>query len=290
MKLGTFTVLFSHLKFEDMLDHVKAKGIEAVEIGTGGYPGDAHCKPAELLADEGKLRAFKKAIDDRGLTLGALSCHANPLSPDRSFAEESHQLFLQTVQLAEKLEVPVINCFSGTPGDHEHAKYPNWPVVTWPIEYRDVLNWQWNEKIIPYWREAVGEVIGANLDPSHMWWQGIDPVAAVKILGRENAIHHFHAKDTSLDQEHVNMYGITDMQPFENLATRAWQFRTVGFGHDLKTWADILSSLRVVGYDYVVSIEHEDAFFSADEGFQKAVDNLKQVIPHEPLPKLWWND
>jgi sugar phosphate isomerase/epimerase len=323
MKLGTFTVVFSHLEFEDMLDHMKASGIEAVEIGTGGYPGNAHCNPEELLSDESKLRAFKKAIDDRGLTLGALSCHANPLSPDRKFATESHELFLQTVQLAEKLEVPVINCFSGTPGDHEHAKYPNWPVVTWPTEYRDVLNWQWNEKINPYWteagkfaaehnvkvalelhggfsvhtpatllrlREAVGEVIGANLDPSHMWWQGIDPVAAVKILGKENAIHHFHAKDTSMDQDHVNMYGVTDMQPFENLATRAWQFRTVGFGHDLKTWADILSALRVVGYDYVVSIEHEDAFFSPNEGFQKAVANLKQVIPQEPLPELWWND
>ena len=93
-------------------------------------------------------------------------------------------------------------------------------------------------------REAVGEVIGANLDPSHLWWQGIDPVAAIKILGKEGAIHHFHAKDTYIDPDNVNMYGLTDMQSYANMQERAWLFRTVGYGHDLKTWADILSALR----------------------------------------------
>jgi len=323
MKLGVFTVLFSKMEFTEMLDYVKESGLDAVEIGTGCYPGDAHCKPKELLEDEKKRKQFKKEIEDRGLIISALSCHGNPISPDEAFAKESHELLKDTIRLAQLLEVPVVNGFSGAPGAHEGAKTPTWPVAPWPPEHRKILEWQWENKVIPYWkemgafaekhgvkiglelhggfavhspatllrlREAVGEVIGANLDPSHMWWQGIDPVAAIKILGRENAIHHFHAKDTAIDQEHVNMYGLTDMQPFENISTRAWQFRTVGFGHSLKEWADILSALRLVGYDYVVSIEHEDALLSIEEGFQKAVNNLQQVLPREKLTEIWWGD
>lgn len=321
MKLGVFAVLFSQKPFEEMLDYVKAAGVEAVEIGAGGYPGDAHCKPDELLENPEKLRAFKQAVEKRGLMISAISVHGNPITPDTAFAKQSHENLKKAILLAEKLEVPVVNGFSGTAGDHEGAKYPNWPVAPWPNEYREVLEWQWKEKLIPYWkemgafaeehhvkiglelhggflvhtpytllrlREAVGEVIGANLDPSHMWWQGIDPIAAVKILGREKAIHHFHAKDTYIDQEKVNLYGLTDMGSYANLSERAWYFRTVGYGHDLKTWADILSALRLVGYDYVVSIEHEDALMSVEEGFRKAVDNLNPLIMKEDLPNAWW--
>ncbi|MNI57996.1 hypothetical protein D3C73_1130890 [compost metagenome] len=121
-----------------------------------------------------------------------------------------------------------------------------------------------------------------------MWWQGIDPVQAVQILGRENAIHHFHAKDTVIDPVNVNRYGLTDMQTYDNMLDRAWQFRTVGYGHDMKTWSDIISALRLVGYDYVVSIEHEDGLMSINEGFTKAVDNLNQVLIQESLGQMWW--
>ena len=137
-------------------------------------------------------------------------------------------------------------------------------------------------------REAAGEVIGANLDPSHMWWQGIDPVQAIAILGKAGAIHHFHAKDTTIDPVNVNRYGITDMQPYTNMQERAWQFRTVGYGHDLKTWADIISALRLYGYDYAVSIEHEDGLMSIDEGFTKAVRNLQQVLMEDSAAEMWW--
>jgi sugar phosphate isomerase/epimerase len=121
-----------------------------------------------------------------------------------------------------------------------------------------------------------------------MWWQGIDPVAAIKILGKEKAIYHFHAKDTYIDQDKVNMYGLTDMNSYANLNERAWYFRTVGYGHDQQTWANMMSALRMNGYDYVVSIEHEDAIMSIEEGFQRAVHNLQQVILREPVNNLWW--
>ncbi|MFD2671930.1 sugar phosphate isomerase/epimerase family protein [Marinicrinis sediminis] len=321
MKLGVFSVLFSQKPFEEALDYIASKGLDAIEIGCGSYPGNAHCNPSELLQDSAKREAFKKAVDDRGLIISALSCHGNPLHPQKQIAKEFHDNMIETIDLASKLGIPVVNTFSGCPGDHEDAKYPNWPVAPWPNDFQEILDWQWEQKIIPYWteiaqyakerqvkiglelhggfsvhtpatllrlREAAGETIGANLDPSHMWWQGIDPVQAIQILGREGAIHHFHAKDTAIDPVNVHKHGVTDMQSYTLMMDRAWQFRTVGYGHDMKTWADIISALRLVGYDDVVSIEHEDGLMSVDEGFTKAVENLQQVLIREPLSEMWW--
>jgi len=321
LKLGVFSVLFAQKSLEEALDYIAASGLGAVEIGTGGYPGKAHADPAVLLADEGKLKAFKQAVESRGLIISALSVHGNPLHPQKAIAKEFHDDLINSIELAQRLEVPVVNTFSGCPGDHEDAKYPNWPVAPWPNDYQDILKWQWEQKLIPYWketgdfaaargvkiglelhggfsvhtpatlmklREATSEAIGANLDPSHLWWQGIDPVAAIRYLGQAGAIHHFHAKDTSLEQSNVNKHGVTDMQSYTQMFDRAWQFRTVGFGHSMKEWADIISALRLVGYDYVVSIEHEDGLMSVEEGFTKAVGNLQSILIREPLGEMWW--
>ncbi|WP_010647734.1 sugar phosphate isomerase/epimerase family protein [Oceanobacillus massiliensis] len=321
MKLGVFTVLFAEKPLEEMLDYVKDAGLKAVEIGTGGNPGTAHCNVDELLASEDKRKEFLDKVESRGLTISAFSCHDNPISPNKQHAKSSHDAFTKTVQLAELLDVPVVNTFSGTPGSNEDSKYPNWPVTPWPTEYSDILKWQWEEKLIPYWkeqgqfakdhgvkvglelhagflvhtpytllklREATNDAIGANLDPSHLWWQGIDPVAAIKILGKENAIHHFHAKDTYIDQDNVNMYGLTDMQPYASVQSRAWSFRSVGYGHSIQEWSNIVSALRTYGYDYVISIEHEDPIMSIDEGFKAAVKNLKAVNIDERPADMWW--
>lgn len=321
MKLGIFTVLFAQKSFEDMLDYVADSGLKTVEIGTGGYPGNIHCPLDELLESEEKRQKYLEAVQTRGLTISAFSCHGNPISPDETFAKESDETLIKTIKLASLLNVPVVNTFSGTAGDHEGAKYPNWPVAPWPNEYTDVLKWQWEEKLIPYWkkvaaiadehnikiglelhggflvhtpytllklREATSDAIGANLDPSHLWWQGIEPVGAIKILGKAGAIYHFHAKDTYLDQDNINMYGLTDMQPYGNIQSRAWNFRSVGCGHSLQEWSDIMSALRTYGYDYVVSIEHEDPLMSVEEGFQRAITNLKTVLINESPTDLWW--
>ncbi|HFU4084854.1 TPA: sugar phosphate isomerase/epimerase family protein [Streptococcus suis] len=321
MKLGVFTVLFADKNLEEMLDYVKNAGLDAVEIGTGGYPGDAHLKLDVLLNSEAERQTFLEKVNSRGLTISALSCHGNPVSPDETFRKDSHETLVKTIKLAGLLNIPVVNTFSGTPGDSEDGKYPNWPVTPWPEEYSTVLKWQWEEKLVPYWkeintiaeennvkiglelhagflvhtphtmlklREQTGNAIGANLDPSHLWWQGIDPVAAIKILGKANAIHHFHAKDTYIDQEHVNMYGLTDMQPYSEVQSRAWTFRSVGYGHSVKVWSDIISALRTYGYDHVISIEHEDPIMSIDEGFMRAVENLKSVLIYDQPADMWW--
>ncbi|PLT34463.1 sugar phosphate isomerase/epimerase [Bacillus sp. V5-8f] len=322
MKLGVFTVLYQNLPFEEMLDKLAGMGVEAVELGTGNYPGNSHCNPDELLESPEKLKAFKKAVESRGMIISGLSNHGNPLHPDKKVAEAAHETWRKTVLLAERLEIPVINGFSGCPGDHAHAKFPNWVTCSWPPEYTEVLDWQWNEVVIPYWkeeakyaeqhgikqiafemhpgfvvynpetllklREHAGPSIGANFDPSHLLWQGINPVEAIKALGKEEAIFHFHAKDTYLDKANISVNGVLDTKHYSDVLNRSWTFRSVGYGQDEKTWKDIVSTLRAVGYDYVISIEHEDMLASIDEGLGKAISLLKGALFKEQLTEMWW--
>lgn len=320
MKIGVFTVLLSQQPLEKALDYIKEAGCEAVEIGTGNYPGNAHCDPDELLSDNAKLNKFQKAIESRGLIISALSCHGNPLHPNRTFAQQNHEVHRQTVLLAEKLGIDRVINFSGCPGDSENAKYPNWVTCPWPPDFSEIVEWQWKEKVIPYWkeeavfaqkhkvdklcfemhpgvvvynpetllrlREAVGEVIGANFDPSHLFWQGIDPVAAIRKLGP--AIYHFHAKDCKIDPINTSNIGVLDTKSYADEINRSWIFRTVGYGHDYSVWKDIVSALRMVGYDHVLSIEHEDSLMSVDEGLKKAIAFLKQVVIAEKPGSMWW--
>ncbi|TVT28191.1 sugar phosphate isomerase/epimerase [Salinicoccus cyprini] len=321
MKLGVFNPLFQNMELEEMLDYVKASGLDAVEIGTGVYPGSRHCNLDELLESETTRHAYIDKFASRGLIISAFSCHGNPISPDPSLREESDTVLRKTIELADLLDVPVVNTFSGTPAGNATDTAVNWPVTPWPEEYSQIKEWQWENRLIPYWkdiadvakahdvkiglelhggflihsphtmlelRKATNEYIGANLDPSHLWWQGIDPVAAIKILGRENAIHHFHAKDTYIDTDNLNMHGYLDMNPYGNIRDRSWTFRSVGLGHGIEEWANMMSALRTYDYDYVVSIEHEDGLMSIEEGFQTAVKTLQNVIIREKPTDMWW--
>ena len=225
-----------------------------------------------------------------------------------------------TVLLAEKLGIDQINTFSGCPGDCEDSKYPNWVTCPWPNDFSEVLEWQWNEVLIPYWKEfvafakshgvtkiglelhpgfcvyntesllrlrnAVGPEIGANFDPSHLIWQGMDPVVVIKELG--DAIFHVHAKDTKLDKYNIARTGVLDTKPYADEIHRSWLFRSVGYGNDLGYWKDIVSALRMAGYDHVLSIEHEDSLMSQDEGLRKAVETLNQAIIKEGTCEMWW--
>jgi sugar phosphate isomerase/epimerase len=319
MKLGVLTVLFQDQPLEKVLDHVAEMGLQAVELGTGAYPGNAHCDPATLLKHRSAIQTFRKAVEERGLIISALSCHGNPLHPNRGIAEGYDRVYRDTVRLASEMGVPVVNLFSGCPGDSEGAKYPNWVTCAWPPDFTELLKWQWDAKVIPYWqeaggfagqhgvklafemhpgfviynpatllrlRQAVGPVIGANYDPSHLYWQGIDPVASIRALG--SAIHHVHAKDTYLDSANIAVNGVLDTGSYADLAHRSWTFRTVGYGHDQFSWRSLVSALRLVGYDYVLSIEHEDPMASVEEGFSRAVSFLKDVLLTEQPVAMWW--
>jgi len=320
MKLGVFTTLLSNLPLEEALSYFKSLGIEMVEIGCGNYPGNAHANADELLADPAKLAAFKKTIADSGLEISAFSCHGNPVHPDKAIAAEFDRNMRNAVLLAEACGLSQINTFSGCPGDHEGAKYPNWVTCPWPDDFGKILEWQWNEVLIPYWkdfvafakahgvnkiglelhpgfcvyntesllklREAVGPEIGANFDPSHLVWQGMDPVACIRALG--DAIFHFHAKDTKIDAINTAVNGVLDLKSYGDEINRSWVFRSVGYGNDANYWKDIISNLRMVGYDYAISIEHEDSLMSQNEGLRKAVAMLKDVLITESPAEMWW--
>lgn len=320
MKLGVFTCVRNDLNLDEALGYFESKGIQMVEIGCGGYPGTAHADPEVLLNNEKALEEFKQTIDRHGLKISALSCHANPVHPQKEIAEKFDYELRQCVLLAEKLGIHQINTFSGCPGDHEGAKYPNWVTCPWPEDFLAILEYQWNEVLIPYWknfvefakahgvnkialelhpgfavynthsllklREAVGPEIGANLDPSHLIWQGMDVVAVIRELGE--AIFHFHAKDTKIDKYNTAVNGVLDTQHYGDVINRSWVFRSVGYGNDYTTWKDIISNLRLVGYDYAISIEHEDGLMSQNEGLTKAVEFLKEVMTFEGTGEMWW--
>ena len=320
MKLSVFSVLLSDQPLEQALAFLKAQGVQAVEIGCGGYPGKAHCDPAQLLADEAKLAAFKAAIDGSGLQLAALSVHGNAVHPDQAVAKSYHDDFVNAVLLAEKLGIDRIVTFSGCPGGSAEDKTPNWVTCSWPEDYTAILDYQWNRVLIPYWKEASafalshgvkriafemhpgfcvynpstllrlreavgGDILGANVDPSHLFWQGINPVEAIKYL--KGAIHYFHAKDTHLDAHNIEVNGVLDIRHYAD-PMRSWVFRTVGYGHDALHWKEIFNTLRSVGYDDVISIEHEDALMSSREGLTKAIRFLQDTMIFEQPGEMYW--
>lgn len=320
MKLGVLTVLLGAKPLAEALAYLKQSGVQAVEIGCGGFPGTAHCDPKALLQDTAKLHTFQAAIEDNGLTLAALSVHGNAVHPNPAVAKAAHDGFVDACHLAEALHVDTVITFSGCPGGSASDRTPNWVTCPWPDDFSNILTYQWDDVLAPYWqktaalaeshgvskialemhpgfcvynpetclrlREMVGQAIGANFDPSHLFWQGIDPVAAIRKL--DKAIYHFHAKDTKIDPLNTGVNGVLDTKPYRDELNRSWIFRTVGFGHDMQVWRDMMSALRMVGYDGVISIEHEDSLMSINEGLRKAIAFLQDAMMFEGMSEMWW--
>jgi len=320
MKLGVMTPVLYSMNLESAFKYLNQLGVQAVEIGCGGYPGTTHLNPADYFANPTKVDELKALLAKYNLEISALSCHGNPVHPAKEIAEKFHNEYIETLKMAKLLDVDTVITFSGCPGDCETSKKPNWVTCAWPHDFNEILDYQWNDVLIPYWksaaaeaksygvtkialemhpgfcvynpetllklRNAVGDIIGANFDPSHLFWQGIDAAEAIKYLG--NAIHHFHAKDTKIDKVNTSVNGVLDTKSLGDLPNRAWLFRTVGYGNDYTVWKEIFSALKLVGYDGVISIEHEDALMSPTEGLEKAIAFLKQTIIYESAGEAWW--
>jgi len=224
------------------------------------------------------------------------------------------------VVLAEKLGIPVVVDFSGCPGDSPNAKGPNWVTCPWPPDYLEIIEYQWKKVVIPYWqktaqfaerhgikrialemhpgfvvynpetllklRAAAGPAIGANFDPSHLFWQGIDPCAALRSL--KGAVWHVHAKDTRVQEWNTTVNGVLDTKHYSDELNRAWLFRAVGYGNSRRFWCDFVSTLRMIGYDGALSVEHEDSLMTSREGLEKAIRFLREIVFHEPRGKVTW--
>jgi sugar phosphate isomerase/epimerase len=310
--IGVFDPVYSNLSLDEMLDKMTALGLEAVEVGTGGYPGASHCPVEELLADNAKAQAWKKKFTDRNIQVATLSCHGNPVYPDAKIAQNYDQIFRNTVLLAERLEVPVIVCFSGCPGGSPADTVPNWITYRWPPEHDKALNWQWNEKLIPYWKEtvkfarahgmkkialemhpnfmaynphtllklrdAVGEEIGANCDLSHLFWQGCDPVDVIHLLAKNNCLFHAHMKDTVIVPKEKAKTGVLNFPEDPAKATEgSVYFRAVGYGHGAQLWKRVVKAYMDVGYEGMLSIENEDPILTGEVGVERSAYVLKNV-------------
>jgi sugar phosphate isomerase/epimerase len=319
MKVGVFTVILRSLKLDQALDYLAALGVQAVELGVGGYAGTDHCPVDELLASAKKAKEFVRGIRGRGLQISALTCAGNPIHPNKSLAAPFDKDFRKAVRLANQLGVGVVITFAGCPGGAPGDKSPNWVTCPWPPDYLEILDYQWNRVVLPYWqktasllkqngvkvglemhpgfvvynpetllklRAAVGPMIGANFDPSHLFWQGIDPCAAVRAL--QGAIWHCHAKDTAIHPWNSVTHGVLDTKHYREELKRAWIFRTVGYGHPRHFWCNFVSALRMTGYDGVLSMEHEDSLMTPREGLEKGVRFLQSIVLHEAKGKVTW--
>lgn len=319
MQLSVFSPVFSGMKLEEALKYLNEKGVQLLELGCGGYPGTTHADAKKLIKSESDIKDLKNLLEKYNVKISALSVHGNGVHPIGKIAQQATEDFIATCELAEKLKVDRIVTFSGCPGDGK-GDTPNWVTCPWPNEYSDLLKYQWDDVLIPYWekhvkvannhnvkvclemhpgfcvynpqtllkiRQAVGNTIGANLDPSHLFWQGIDVYSAIKHL--DDAIYFFHAKDTYIDRGNVAINGVLDTKSYSDEKSRSWIFRTVGYGHNYDIWKEIISALKLVGYDYAVSIEHEDGLMSPLEGLSKAITFLNNVIiSQNSETDKWW--
>lgn len=317
MKLGVFSPVLADMNLDDALAYLHKLGAEQMELGCGGFPGTAHADINIMSKDQAVLDKVKAAFDKNEMTVSALSVHGNGVHPDKAIAKKATDELTAAIKTARKLGTDRVITFSGCPGD-KTSSYPNWITCPWPNDYSDLLEWQWNEVLIPYWknishiadsegvkvclemhpgfmvygvdsmlrlRSAVGKSVGANLDPSHLLWQGVDITEVIKSLN--DAIYFFHAKDTAVDKANTAVSGVLDTKSYADVLHRSWIFRTVGYGD--ADWKKILSTLAAIGYDGAISIEHEDSLMPPKEGLEKAIAYLKTVIIKEAnTTAAWW--
>lgn len=312
MRLCLVTDSLGFLPFDEMLDTSKSLGYESLEITTGNWSTAPHIDLDRLLESALQRETFIKAIKSKGLEIEALNCSGNQLAPNGE--GEAHQLVVEkTFKLAELLGVKKIVMMSGLPGGGPEDKTPNWITTSWPPINNEILNWQWNEIAFPYWektvklaeeygiekialenhgsqlvynsatlfklRNQVGKMIGMNLDPSHLFWMGGDPISAARHLGE--AIYHIHAKDVRIERGLVGIDGVLDTKTTDCFTNRTWNFVALGYGHDNLWWSEFFSVVNMLGYDGPISLENEDATMPPLTAVKKSTKLLKESLPRE---------
>ena len=321
MDIGVLTVPLGDEPIEDAFAYLDEIGVDAVELGVGGWPGEDHLDRTDYLDDDRAQGELDELLAEHDLRVSALATHNNPLHPNDERADGADRELREAIELADQLGVGTVTCFSGLPAGAPGDATPNWITAPWPAEHAEAHEYQWEEVAIPYWRElashadahdvdvaiemhpnmlvyeptgmlalreATNERIGANFDPSHLYWQGIDVPEAIRFLGDHDAIHHVHAKDTRVYESNARIKGVLDTTGYTAEPDRSWLFRSIGYGHDEAHWKDIVSTLRMVGYEGALSIEHEDSLTSSREGLEKAVDVLQRAVFETRPGDAYW--
>lgn len=310
MKLAICTDVFAELSYPDMLDKVKSLGIDAVEMTAGGWGARKHCNTSELLGSRDKREAFLAELEKRGMRISALNTSCNPTWPSETGKEYARSMY-DCAELAGKLGVKKIVAMAGLPAGAPGDTTPNWitSTVSWPDFMAPAYEYQW-EVTIAFWkefakhcqkcgveqiaieefpgtmvwsastllklREAVGDIIGINLDPSHMMILGADPIAAARAL--KGCIYHVHGKDARIERGLADVDGLLEPRPVTDSAQRVWNYVAVGCGKDLQWWKEFFSVVHMMGYDGDVSLEMEDLTMTVDAGVNTSIDALRQTI------------
>ena len=311
MKLGFVSDSLGGLSFDELLDQAQRLAVDGVEINTGGWSTAPHFDRAAMKESAAARKNFERAFEDRGLQIIALNANGNPLHPtDRAQSE----CLKDTIRIAGEMGIKTVCAMSGLPAGNATDTMPNWVVSSWPPETQAILRYQWEDVLFPFWseiaalakecgverialelhgnqcvynvpsllklRKEIGPVIGANLDPSHLFWMGADPLVAAEALGE--AIHHVHAKDTLLNALVQATTSLLENGSLMNIPARSWSYITLGFGHGEEWWRQFCYRLTMAGYDGWLSIEHEDVLLNSLEGLEKSVALLKGVMPINP--------
>lgn len=308
MKLGFVSDSLGALPFAAMLDHAARMGVQGVEVNTGGWSTAPHLNLAKMLNSADARRTFQAAFADRGLDVISLNANGNPLHP----TDPAQGACLRdTIRLAGEMGIKMVCTMSGLPAGRDGDLMPNWVVSSWPPETQTMLRYQWEEKLLPFWteiaalakscgverialelhgnqcvynvpsllrlRSMIGPVVGANLDPSHLFWMGADPLIAAEALG--DAVYHVHAKDTFLNAPVQATTSLLENGSLMDIQKRSWSYITLGFGHGEEWWRQFCYRLKMGGYDGWLSIEHEDMMLNSLESLEKSVALLQSVMP-----------
>ncbi len=310
MKIGMVSDSLGHLSRGEMLDTAARLGIKGVEFNAANWTSAPHLNLDEMLSSSAERKSLLTAVKSRGIDIIALNANGNQLHPTEG-DKQSGALY-DTIKLAGALGVETVVCMSGLPEGAQGDKMPNWVVSSWPPETQTMLKYQWEERALPYWaklaafaksngvrlavelhgnqlvynvatlkrlRREIGNVVGANFDPSHLMWMGADPIAAIDALG--DAIYHTHAKDTFINKPVCDVNSRLENGSLMRIAERSWSYITLGFGNGESFWRDLCYRLRMNGYDGWLSIEHEDVMLGREEGVEKSVELLKTIMPGE---------
>jgi len=327
MKLGAYTAVLHDKPLPEALAVLRELGLESAEINSGGFLPAPHLPIDDIRASEGARQDYLGLFADAGITLTALNCNGNPLHPDPAVRDKHGQDVRDAIELAGLLGVQRVVTMSGLPGSDAGARLPSWTVLPWESAYLDTRDYQWNDVALPYWRDIQARAadadvkvciemlqhnivynpptmlrlaseinathVGAEMDPSHLFWQGIDPVAAIGALG--DLVYNAAAKDTRINPV-ATVNGVLDdrftrVRPDEPGAVPlggrytmsrwpenpSWDFVAVGRGHDVDFWAGFLTALQKVDPDMAVNIEHEDQELDQLEGLRFAADTLLEA-------------